>query len=233
MKNKSSAFKQLGIDLSDKMVSIKSLRDLRKHLFTSLLIAAIATALGCSKNREFRTIMSGHMTPTLITGDKILFDSSAPTKRGDIVVFNSPYSFDPVLNIGLTSKSLQCQLAKIPIVSSIPGLSHPACEQYVSRVIALEGDSVRVNPQGEVRVNGVDLDEPYVTNYCGIDKGGMSLCRTLNATVPEGRVLVLGDNRSNSWDGRYWPGGAFVPVNELGGSARNIVLPSERQKSFE
>jgi signal peptidase I len=32
-------------------------------------------------------------------------------------------------------------------------------------------------------------------------------------------VLVLGDNRANSWDGRFWPGGPFLPEAEIIGRA--------------
>ena len=47
----------------------------------------------------------------------------------------------------------------------------------------------------------------------------MGPCRTLSATVPPGHVLVLGDNRGNSCDGRFWPGGAFLPEKEIIGRA--------------
>ena len=32
-------------------------------------------------------------------------------------------------------------------------------------------------------------------------------------------MLTLGDNRANSWDGRFWPGGAFLPRSEIIGRA--------------
>jgi len=91
---------------------------------------------------------------------------------------------------------------------------------------------VTVNPRGAVTVNGVALDEPYVTNYCDVDDQGMSLCRTLNVTVPEGHVLVLGDNRANSWDGRYWPGGPFLPEDEIIGRAFWRFWPLNRSGSL-
>ena len=202
-------------------------KKLCKHLAATLFLAM--GTLGCSGNRETRTLTSDHMKPTLLTGDKVVFDSSKPPERGDIVIFSSPHSFDPVLKSGVNSKSSRCRLKKIPIISSIPGLGHPACEQYVSRVIAVAGDSVRIDERGKVILNGDQLEEAYVGNqYCKVDANGDGQCRALNATVPKDHVLVLGDNRSNSWDGRYWPGGAFVPVVEIGGSAVSIHSQSTR-----
>jgi signal peptidase I len=101
----------------------------------------------------------------------------------------------------------------------VPGLQEPACDAYIKRVVAVAGDQVVINPRGEVMVNGQRLKEPYVSNYCPVDEQGMGPCRTLNATVPPGHVLVLGDNRGNSWDGRFWPGGAFLPEREIIGRA--------------
>jgi len=118
------------------------------------------------------------------------------------------------------------------LLGLIPGLGHPACDAYIKRVVAVGGDQVSVNPRGELRVNGDPVDEPYVTRYCPVDEQGMSLCRTLNVTVPEGHVLALGDNRSNSWDGRYWPGGPFLPEDQIIGRALWRFWPFNRLGSL-
>jgi signal peptidase I len=176
------------------------------------------------------------MLPGLQIQDRLLVEKltyrGRKPRRGEIVVFNSPYAFDPALRSTTSPPPFQCVLANIPLIGLIPGVSHPACDAYIKRVVAVEGDQVVVNPRGEVSVNGVELDEPYVTNYCPLDKRGMSLCRTLNATVPEGRVLALGDNRSNSWDGRYWPGGAFLPNDQIIGRAVWRFWPFNRLGSL-
>ena len=41
-------------------------------------------------------------------------------------------------------------------------------------------------------------------------------------------MLVLGDNRRNSWDGRFWPGGAFLPEQEIIGRAVFRFWPFNR-----
>jgi signal peptidase I, bacterial type len=89
--------------------------------------------------------------------------------------------------------------------------------------VAVAGDQVVVNPRGEVSVNGKAVPEPYVSNYCPVDAQGMSRCRTLNVTVPKGHVLALGDNRSNSWDGRYWPGGPFLPDTRCSAALSSVL----------
>ena len=148
------------------------------------------------------------------------------------MVFNSPHAFDPALKTTDSPPVFRCALANFPLIGLIPGVSHPACDAYIKRVVAIGGDQVTVNPRGAVTVNGVPLDEPYVTNYCTLDDQGMSLCRTLNVTVPEGHVLVLGDNRANSWDGRYWPGGPFLPEDEIIGRAFWRFWPLNRSGSL-
>ncbi len=71
---------------------------------------------------------------------------------------------------------------------------------FIKRVIGIPGDRVAVE-RGQVYVNGVELREPYVAH--GDD-------RTFEeTTVPEGSVYVLGDNRAESEDSRF-----FGPVND-------------------
>lgn len=172
---------------------------------------------------EARYIPSGSMLPGLQLQDRLLVEklslrSHAP-QRGEIVVFHAPHHFDPVLSADRKVGPFGCVLAHLPIVNSIPGVADPACDAYIKRVVAVSGDRVVVNPRGEVNVNGTWLKEPYVQRYCSVDALGMGQCRTLNAVVPPGHVLVLGDNRANSWDGRFWPGGAFLPEKEIIGRA--------------
>ena len=135
------------------------------------------------------------------------------------MVFHSPYRFDSVLSSASDRNPLRCLLVNLPLVGNLPGIANPACDAFIKRVIALPGEQVSVDPTGHVAINGRRLIEPYVTNYCQVDGQGLGPCRTLNGVVPKGHVLTLGDNRANSWDGRFWPGGAFLPQKEIIGRA--------------
>ena len=181
---------------------------------------------------EARYIPSGSMLPGLQIQDRLLVEKltfrSRPPQRGEIVVFNSPYAFDPALKMPVRPSALRCALVNLPLLGLIPGLGNPACDAYIKRVIAIEGDEVEVSPSGAVILNGHALEEPYVGQTCLVNQQGMSTCRTLNVTVPKGSVLVLGDNRRNSWDGRFWPGGAFLPEQEIIGRAVFRFWPFNR-----
>ena len=115
---------------------------------------------------EARYIPSGSMLPGLQIQDRLLVEKltyrSRSPERGEIVVFNSPYAFDPALKTPVRPSAVRCALVNLPLLGLIPGLGNPACDAYIKRVIAIGGDRVEVSPSGSVTLNGEVLDEPYV-----------------------------------------------------------------------
>jgi len=165
------------------------------------------------------------MLPELQINDRLIIEkfslrNSLP-KRGDIVVFKSPFSFDEKLillrNKPLPSKRY-CFFMSFPPISFVPGLRDQACDEYIKRVVALPGEMVSINRKGEVLINNKIISEPYVTYRCS--ESLFKDCGEFrNIKVPKDHFLVLGDNRSNSWDGRYWPGSNFLHKKEIIGKA--------------
>ena len=174
---------------------------------------------------EPRYIPSGSMLPELQINDRLIIEKislkNKLPKRGDIVVFNSPFSFDEKLvesrSNPLPNKSY-CFFMSFPPMSFIPGLKDQACDAYIKRIVALPGELVSVNVKGEVTINDKKIVEPYVSNFC--TESYFNNCGEFKSLkVPKDHFLVLGDNRSNSWDGRYWPGGKFLHKKEIIGKA--------------
>ena len=189
-------------------------------LLTAIFISSCRTFIA-----EPRYIPSGSMLPELQINDRLIIEKivikNDSIKRGEIVVFNSPFSFDKKL-LQLRSKPLPsstyCYLMGFPPISFIQGLRDRACDAYIKRVVALPGEIVSVNKLGEVFINQRKLYEPYVINKC---EGNLFKdCGKFDELkVPKDHYLVLGDNRSNSWDGRYWPGSNFLHKNQIIGKA--------------
>ncbi len=137
------------------------------------------------------------MYPTLEDGDRLFTRIVAYTapKQGDIIIFNP--------SISEQDRSPNKDLA------------------YVKRVIAVEGQTVDINADGSVSVDGVTLEEEYISEQIR----GIGLNATVFPfTVPEDTVFVLGDNRNKSHDSRSKDVGA-VPVENIIGKAQIRLLP--------
>jgi len=87
---------------------------------------------------------------------------------------------------------------------------------YLKRVIGLPGDRVSID-RGVVKIDGVALAEPYVQYR---DRRSFA-----EVTVPANGLYVLGDNRADSDDSRFW---GFVEGDEVIGKAVAAIWPPAR-----
>lgn len=86
---------------------------------------------------------------------------------------------------------------------------------YLKRIIGLPGDIVEGH-DGIVYINGQALKENYVKEELAADFGPFA--------VPENSYFVMGDNRNNSWDSRYW-NHHYVTEDEIIGRAEFEYFP--------
>ena len=91
-------------------------------------------------------------------------------------------------------------------------------EDLVKRIVALPGDEVTVE-NGVLSVNGEVRNEPFVNEELP-DRGAYGPAR-----VPEGDVFVMGDNRANSRDSRFF---GPVPIENIEGEAFASFWPLSR-----
>src|SRR6202163_4781781 len=147
---------------------------------TAITILVAVLLAGLVRTFAFQTfwIPTSSMVPTLGVYDRILvqkaFFSWRDVREGDIVVFSHP-----------------------PL-DHCPG---PQEGDLVKRVIALPGQTI-YSSGNSIYVNGRLLAEPYLPQY---DPLGPPIASSQHPfRVPPGEFYVLGDNRSDSCDSRYW-----------------------------
>jgi signal peptidase I len=173
-------------------------------------------------------IPSESMEDTLLVHDRVLVnklaDKSDEIHRGDVVVFRDPGGWLPA-NVGDNGGVRAVIHRAMVFVGVAPSAS---ARDLVKRVIGVGGDTVACcDRQKRITVNGVPLDEPYL--YSG-DRATPSQV-VFNVRVPQGRLWVMGDHRSESADSRFHlgdPGGGFVPISDVVGRAFARVWPLGR-----
>jgi len=174
-----------------------------REYFESIVVAVILALFVRTFVFQAFKIPTGSMKPNLLVGDhllvnKFIFAPTAfsferallpmrPIQRGDIIVFKFPEEPE---------------------------------RDFIKRTIGLPGDTVELKNQ-TVFVNGQPLTEPYA-HYLFPPAGegqtdGFDIRRKYGpVTVPDGHYFMMGDNRDDSQDSRFW---GFLPQSYVKGRA--------------
>jgi signal peptidase I len=204
----------------------KTRKPLPRTVAELVLIVAVALGLALAIQAfvvKPYEIPSASMEPTLHIGQRILVDRlgndfSGP-KLGQVWVFHPPASETCSNgNQGLTSSGRED-----PEACDTRG-SHESGQTYVKRVVGLPGDRLSIR-NGHVFRNGVREHDSY-TIPCD---GGGECWFPKTFTVPKGDYYMMGDNRPDSLDSRFW---GPVPRSWMIGSAFFTYWPPNRVGSL-
>ena len=167
-------------------------------------------------------VPTGSMEPTIYVGDRVIVDKSAYT-------LEIPFT-DVVL-----AKTGAVNRGDIVIINS-----HAADTRLIKRVVAVEGDTVRLE-ENRLSINGEKASVEakgssfFLENLLGHTRTIAlnplpSPAKCFNSvTVPKGHVLALGDNRNNSVDSRYY---GFIPVEEIQGKANYVAFSLDTEDMY-
>ncbi len=162
-------------------------------------------------------IPSGSMEQTLQVNDRVFINVAgsyfSEPKRGDVIVFKDSQGWIP--STQKTSSPLKDALSFAGI------LPDTSSNFLVKRVIGTPGDVVESDGTGKIKVNVVEITEPYL--YPGNPPSEMPF----KVTVPAGKYFVMGDHRSNSADSRYHisDGTAFISKDDVQGNVFVVAWP--------
>lgn len=200
----------------------------KKSLTSSLieLVVIVVIALGLALGiqafvvKPYR-IPTGSMLPTLHINQRILVDRigshfTSP-KVGEIIVFHPPKNYADGCADPREGQNQAGQDASRPCGVAQP---QPSSETFVKRVVGLPGDRISL-VNGHVIRNGVREKDSYI-----VPCNGAAACNFPGTiTIPRGDYYMLGDNRPDSEDSRFW---GPVPKKWIIGEAFMTYWPPDR-----
>jgi len=170
------------------------------YLFFGIILTSLSQAYTGNHLIQAFKIPAGSMLPTLQIGDHLLVDKS--------IYKNNPIQRGDIVVFPLPEK---------PEVS------------YIKRVIALPGDTLEIVNKN-VFINGIKQDHPYSIHSDTkiLEKGNSPRDNYGPITIPEGNVFVMGDNRDNSHDSRFY---GYIPTQTVKGKFVQIYWSWDRETS--
>jgi signal peptidase I len=185
-----------------------------KAIGTALILALIIRSFAV---QAFK-IPSGSMIPTLLVGDHLLVNK---------MVYGTPVDI-PFTNVTLFH---------------MPGLRHPQrgeiivfkypedpTRDFIKRTVAVEGDTIQMIDK-KVYVNGKPVEEPFTQHTdTSLHMGQLEPRDNFGPyLVPKNKLFMMGDNRDQSYDSRFW---GYVDIKQVRGKAMIIYWSWDSMKTF-
>jgi signal peptidase I len=177
----------------------KTKSKLREYIEAILLAILIAFFIRTFVIQAYK-IPSGSMKPTLLIGDHILvskfsYGIKLPFIRSTVIPIGEPKRGDIVVFIYPEDRS----------------------KDFIKRLIGVPGDTIEVRNK-KILLNGLPFDDAHGVHSDSIIIPGSVQPRDNfgPVKVPEGSIFVMGDNRDESYDSRFW---GFVNMKDVLGKA--------------
>ena len=218
-------FKEKAEDIKAKIQDKEYMKTKTESFFKELLDMVVFVLIAVTIIRfffgELRLIPSESMVPTIIPKDRVVVDRMTrffrSPQRGEIMVFYPP--------------STELKNTPLALFTRYTGIG---CKDiaYIKRIIGMPNDKIEIKPADdgsyEVLINDTPLNEPYIYDkfdylpctvgmYCG------------PFTLGNNEYFMMGDNRGNSRDSRYW---GPITKDRFIGRAVLLFWPLNRIKLF-